>query len=248
MNGITGPLEVFEGDKGFMDAISGVFDIDWLREDLERVKRTILKRFNAEIHSQAAIQGVMDLKQRHQFCAAEVERVEIETFDVAFNIIGGGEEGDKTNSVATKEQADHSLPYVIAVAILDGDVMPAQYKLNRIMREDVQNLLRRVSVTASPAYSQRFPDEMPCRIRVVLRDGRSLTKESRDYPGFVSQPMSWEMACNKFNLVAAPYTTDADRKAITNAVANLENVRVRDLMALLTSVRVPAKVGSREHA
>lgn len=42
-NSITGPLEVFEGDKGVMDAIAGVFDIDWLREDLDRVKRTISK-------------------------------------------------------------------------------------------------------------------------------------------------------------------------------------------------------------
>lgn len=247
MNGITGPLEVFEGDKGFMDAISGVFGIDWLREDLERVKRTILKRFNAEIHSQVAIQGVLDLKHRHQFDATEVERIEIETFDVAFNIIGGGEEGDKTNSVISKEQADHSLPYVVAVAILDGDVMPAQYELSRILREDVQNLLRCVSVTANPAYSQRFPEEMPCRIRVILRDGRTLVKESRDYPGFVSQPMSWEMACNKFNRLSAPYTTDEERKAITNAVADLENVRARDLMRLLASVRVPP-VGSHQYA
>lgn len=104
-----------------------MFDIDWLREDLERVKRTILRRFNAEIHSQAAIQGVLDLKRRHQFSAAEVEWIEIETFDVAFHIIGAGKEGDKTSSVGTKEPADHSLPYVIAVAILDGDVMAAQY-------------------------------------------------------------------------------------------------------------------------
>lgn len=240
MNGITGPLEVFEGDKGFMDAIAGVFDIDWSREDLERVKRTILKRFNAEIHSQTAIQGVLDLKQRHQFCAAEVERIDIETFDVAFNIIGGGEEGDKTNSITTKEQADHSLPYVIAVAILDGNVMPAQYELDRIRREDVQKLLRRVSVSANPAYSQRFPDEMPCRIQVVLRDGQTLVKESRDYPGFVSQPMSWEMVAKKFNLLAAPYAAEADRKALINAVADLENTRIRDLMRLLTSVRMPA--------
>ena len=173
MNGITGPLEVFEGDKGFMDAIAGVFDIDWLREDLERVKRTILKRFNAEIHSQTTIQAVLDLKARHQFCAADVQRIDIETFDVAFNIIGGGEEGDKTNSVTSKEQADHSLPYVVAVAVLDGDVMPAQYESGRILREDVQNLLRRVSVTANPAYSQRFPDEMPCQVRVTLSDGRT---------------------------------------------------------------------------
>ena len=247
MNGITGPLEVFEGDKGFMDAISGVFDMDWHREDLERVKRTILKRFNAEIHSQAAIQGVLDLKRRHEFCAGEVERIEIETFDVAFHIIGGGEEGDKTNTVTTKEQADHSLPYVIAVAILDGDVMPAQYEPQRIHGEDVQNLLRRVSVSANPAYSQRFPEEMPCRIQVVLRDGRTLVKESRDYPGFVSQPMSWEMACNKFNLLAALYTTDAERRAVTNAVADLESTRIRDLMKLLSCVRVPSAVRTGEH-
>lgn len=247
MNGITGPMEVFEGDKGFMDAISGVFDIDWLREDLERVKRTILKRFNAEIHSQAAIQGVLDLKRRHQFGAAEVERIEIETFDVAFHIIGGGEEGDKTNSVTTKEQADHSLPYVVAVAILDGDVMPDQYRRGRILKEDAQNLLRRVSVTANPAYSLLFPEEMPCRIRVVLRDGRTLDKESRDYPGFVSHPLSWEMACDKFNRLTAPYTTDAQRNAVVNAVAGIENVRVRDLMQLLASIHAPREAGASAH-
>lgn len=247
MNGITGPLEVFEGDKGFMDAIAGVFDIDWLREDLDRVKRTILKRFNAEIHSQSAIQGVLDLKARHKLSAADVERIEIETFDVAFNIIGGGNEGDKTNSIATKEQADHSLPYIVAAAILDGDVMPAQYEPERIRQEDVQSLLRRVSVTANPAYSRRFPDEMPCQIRVVLRDGRKLVKESRDYPGFVSHPMSWEAACNKFNGLAAPYTTEAGRKEITNAIGELENGRIRDLMVLLASVRVPKKTGGRKH-
>ena len=245
-NGITGPLEVFEGDKGFMDAIGGVFDIDWLREDLDRVKRTILKRFNAEIHSQSAIQGVLDLKTRHQFCATDVERIDIETFDVAFNIIGGGEEGDKTNSVDTKEQADHSLPYVIAVAILDGDVMPAQYESARIRAEDVQSLLRRVSVTANSTYSQRFPEEMPCQIRVVLRDGRTLTKESRDYPGFVSQPMSWEVVSHKFHNLAAPFTNEGARKAITSAVADLELTRIHDLMALLASARAQ-KTESHEH-
>jgi len=246
MNGITGPLEVFEGDKGFMDAIAGVFEIDWRREDLERVKRTILKRFFAEIHSQSAIQGVLDLKARHHFSGAEVERIEIETFDVAFKIIGGGEEGDKTNSVTTKEQADHSLPYVIAVAILDGDAMPAQYVPARVRAEDVQSLLRRVSVTANSAYSQRFPEEMPCQIRVVLHDGRTLTKESRDYPGFISQPMSWEMVCNKFNRLAAPFANEAERKAITNAVADLENVRARDLTALLSSA-FASRTESHDH-
>jgi 2-methylcitrate dehydratase len=247
-NGITGPLEVFEGDKGFMDAIAGVFDIDWLREDLDRVKRTILKQFNAEIHSQAAIQGVLDLKARHHFGATDVERIDIETFDVAFNIIGGGEEGDKTSSVTTKEQADHSLPYVVAVAVLDGDVMPAEYEPDRILKEDVQSLLHRVFVTANEAYSQRFPEEMPCQIRVALRDGKTLVKESRDYPGFVSHPMTWGAACTKFNRLAETCATDAERKAITSAVSDIENLNVRELTRLLRSVRMPSKAGSRKHA
>jgi 2-methylcitrate dehydratase len=247
MNGITGPLEVFEGEKGFMDAISGVFDIDWLREDLDRVKRTILKRYNAEIHSQAAIQAVLDLHKRHQFCPTEIERIDIETFDVAFNIIGGGEEGDKTTSVRTKEQADHSLPYVIAAAILDGDVMPAQYQPERIQREDVQQLLRRVSITPNSTYSQRFPDELPCRIQVVLRNRETFIKEGRDYPGFVSQPMSWEMARGKFNQLMTPYTSQEERNAIAGAISEFENTRIRELMQLLACVRVPPAVGSKTH-
>lgn len=247
-NGITGPLEVCEGDKGFMDAIAGVFDIDWLREDLERVKRTILKRYNAEIHSQSAIQGVLDLKQRHNFRPEQIEKVNIETFDVAFNIIGGGEEGDKTESINTKERADHSLPYILAVAILDGDVMPAQYEEARIRRSDVQQLLRRVIVRKNPAYSQRFPEEMPCRIEVLLRNGQKFDRESRDYPGFLSQPMDWEMICKKFNVLAEPHTTAAQRQAIIDAVANLETTRIRDLTQLMSNLHAQSNAGAKQYA
>ena len=69
----------------------------------------------------------------------------METFDVAYHIIGGGDEGDKT-LVSTKEEADHSLPYLISVALLDGQVMPEQYTTERINRRDVQELLNKVSV------------------------------------------------------------------------------------------------------
>src|SRR5262249_7006216 len=104
--GITGPPEVFEGNKGFMDVIAGRYEIDWSKEDLERVTRTIVKKYNAEIHSQSALEGTIELKRENEISAEEVERIEIEIFDVAHNIIGGGEEGDKT-IVRTQEQADH---------------------------------------------------------------------------------------------------------------------------------------------
>ncbi len=145
MRGITGPGEVFEGNKGFMDAISGQFSLDWSKENLEKITQTVVKRYNAEIHSQATIEGVLELKHEQHLTASDIRTIDIETFDVAYNIIGGGEEGEKF-TVRTKEEADHSLPYIVAVAILDDQVLPAQYLPERIQQSDVQSLLRKVKI------------------------------------------------------------------------------------------------------
>jgi hypothetical protein len=60
--------------------------------------------------------------------------------------------------------------------------------------------------------------------------------------------MSWEMVSKKFNLLAAGSAAEAERNALINAVADLENTRIRDLMRLLTSIGVPSGVGSAKHA
>ena len=135
--GLTGPREVFEGAQGFMDVIAGPFTIDWAHENLELVTQTILKRYNAEIHSQSALEGILQLRERHHPRPEDIDWVRVEIFDVAYNIIGGGAEGDK-RLVRTKEEADHSLLYLLAVALLDGEVTPAQYAPERIRRDDVQ--------------------------------------------------------------------------------------------------------------
>ena len=232
--GITGPLEVFEGNKGFIDAIAGPFHIDWPSEDLERVTRTVIKRHNAELHAQTAIDAALELKRQHRFAAADVDRIDVETFDVAYKIIGGGEEGDKS-IVCTKEEADHSLPYLIAVAILDNEVLPPQFAPDRIQRADVQQLLCRVSVRSNPAYSQRFPDEMPARVAVTLRDGRTLSREIREYPGLNGPPLTWKQVFRKFEQLSADRTTADERRAIADGVHNLDAIRVSDLTRLLAA-------------
>ncbi len=234
-HGITGPLEVFEGNKGFMEAIAGKFSIDWSREDLERVTRTIVKRFNAEVHSQSAAEGILELKAETGFTGDQVASIEIEIFDVAFNIIGGGEEGSKYG-VKTKEEADHSLQYIVSAAILDGNVMPSAYEPERILRNDIQALHRKVVVRPKKEYSDRFPNEMPCHITVRLKDGRILEKEKRDYEGFVTRPMSWATAEAKFHTLASPFAPEGLRKQITKALANLENLETADLLKLLAKI------------
>jgi len=232
MRGITGPLEVFEGNKGFMDVIAGRFEIDWSQEDLEKVTETILKKYNAEIHSQSAIEGILELKKNQSFTANEMKGVDLEIFDVAYHIIGGGEEGNKS-AVSTKEQADHSLPYLLSVAILDDQVMPEQYRQERIGRKDVQDLLRKIRVRPSEAYSQRFPKEMPCRLTLTLNDGRIFVKEKSDYEGFLTRPMQWETVVKKFEQLSAPYASSPLRQQMVDAVAHLEMIQISELMGLL---------------
>jgi 2-methylcitrate dehydratase len=234
MRGITGPLEVFEGNKGLMDAITGHFELDWAQENLEAVRRTSVKKYNAEFHSQSVLEGILELRAAQHIHPEEVERVKIDIFDVAYHIIGGGEEGDK-QQVHTKEEADHSLPYMVAVALLDGDVSPAQYVPECIVREDVQSLLRRVIIQPDEALSKRFPAEMPCRIQIRLKDGRTLSIEKQDYEGFYTRPMSWEKAVAKFERLAAPYTDAAQRAALVETVAHLETREVAQLTMLLSA-------------
>jgi len=232
MGGITGPLEVFEGTKGWMQAVSGDFDIDWSREDLERVRRTIVKKYNAEIHSQSAIEGLLEMMKEEGFLGEEVDRIHVAIFDVAHLIIGGGAEGDKT-VVRTKEEADHSLPYILAVAAMDGKVMPAQYAEARIGRDDVQSLLHRVTVVPDPEYTERFPGEHACRITVYLKDGREIRREKRDYEGFHTRPMGWERVEEKFHALSREVLPPGHRDRIVKAVRQLEHLTVREFTSLL---------------
>ncbi len=240
MRGITGPPEVFEGNKGFMDSISGKFEIDWSKENLERVTRTIIKKYNAEVHSQSSIEGILELKKEQGFRPEDIEKLEIEVFDVAYNIIGGGEEGEKKH-IRTKEEADHSLPYIVAVATLDGTVMPEQYYPERIVKSDVQNLLQKISVRPREDYSRRFPNEMPSHLIVHLKGGRVVEKEKRDYEGFFTRPMGWERAVEKFNSLSARYVDKNLQKEIVDCVSKMEDLYATDLTGLLAKIPDPKR-------
>jgi 2-methylcitrate dehydratase len=236
-SGITGPAAVFEGNKGFKETIAGPFDIDWLSEDLERVQRTIIKKYNAEIHAQSALDAALEIRAQPGFSADAVRVVRLTTFGVAHQIIGGGEEGDK-RIVRTKEEADHSLPYMLAVALIDGEVQPQQYSSARIAAKDTQDLLRKVIVVPDAALSARFPQALPARLEVELQNGTRFYAERDDYHGFHTWPFDWKAAREKFDRLTRNFITDAERNAIADVIATLDERPVTALTSLLRGIRV----------
>lgn len=232
MQGITGPEEVFEGNKGFKDSIAGDFSIDWNQEDLEKVRQTIIKKYNAEIHSQATLEGVQELMAENKINPTEIEKIVLNTFDVAYNIIGGGEEGEK-KTIRKKEEADHSLPYMISAMILDGNVLPAQYLPERIVRGDIQELLQKIQVNEKKEYSDLFPDKMASDLTITLHSGKEFHVKKYDYEGFHTRLASWETVIEKFNNLTKQLTDEKQRRRIIEIVKNLEDYTIRELMGSL---------------
>ncbi len=239
MRGVTGPLGVIEGPLGVVDSITGPIDIDWNRENLEKVLDVSIKKYNSGLHAQTAIEGVLEMKAEHGFSPEDVERIDITTYERAHFIMGGGMGGDR-QVVPNKETADHSMPYVLAVALLDGHVMPAQYEDERIQKEDVQTLLRKVFCSHADEITDRYPAQTPCQFRTALKDGTVHTKEKSDYEGFFAHPMSWDTVVGKFEALSERHTDSALRGEIADAVSRLESIQARELADLLGRVKEAA--------
>jgi 2-methylcitrate dehydratase len=115
-------------------------------------------------------------------------------------------------------------------------VSPAQLTPDRIVRPDVQDLLRRISIHANDAYSARFPTSMPCDISITLRDGRQYRTVVTGYAGLGAPALSWEAVREKFEELSAGQATVGLRGDIADAVQHLDDVQVSDLTALLAKV------------
>jgi len=230
-NGMEGPVNLFEGQKGWKQIISGEFDIE-LDPGCERVFDTMTKRYVAETYAQSAVEGVIELAEAHDLEHEEIESIHLDTFHGAKLIIGGGE-GDR-HEVETKAQADHSLPYMLAAALIDREMTNTAYDPDRIQRDDVQSLLRTVTVEEDADLTDRFESgEMPANLTVTLAGGKTHEVQKDDFQGHPNSPMDWEQVEEKFELMTRDRYGQQRRSEIIQTVKNLEQYEVADLVGLL---------------
>src|ERR1700749_659258 len=230
--GVQGPLQVVEGPLGIDHLLRMKINIDWDKQGYEGVTESPIKKYNSMTHTQSAVHCMVELARQKRLDPNKIVSIEAEVFQLAFDFAGGGLYGvDKV--IRTKEQADHSLPYLLAVALLDGDVMPAQFAPDRIMRADVQRLLKKVSVRPNQEFTAQYPAKMPANITVRLQDGKVIEHEVQDFPGLASHPFTWQDSVEKFDRLVTGRVDGGLSREIKDAVRSLENIQVRQLMQLL---------------
>src|SRR6202795_689411 len=245
--GGEGPLQVIEGPLGIDHLLRMKINIDWDKQGYEGVVESTIKKYNSMIHTQSAVHCMVELARQDKIAPDKVVSIEAEVFQLAFDFAGGGLYGtDKV--IRIKEHADHSLPYLLAVALLDGDVMPAQFKPERIIKPDVQGLLKKVSVRPNHEFTEVYPGKMPAKITVRLQDGNVIEHEVRDYPGLASHPFTWEDAIHKFDALVAGRVDEGLSAEIKDAAHSVEKSTARALMKLLGSVKTGQETASSSKA
>jgi 2-methylcitrate dehydratase len=242
--GITGPLRLFEGPNGLVRMFDQPLEVNWDDTSLDVIHQTIMKKFCSLIHGQPVLEATLALKREHGLSSDEIDEVVCDIFQTGFDIAGGGSFGPKDNP-QSKEQADYNLKYLIAAALLDGEVGPAQLEAARVQAGDAQALLRRVTVKPDAEFTAQYPDALNTRVTIKCKDGRVLTREHVGFGGGLDNPFTWERTVEKFHWLSEQYADEALRKQIIDLVSSLDERPISELMQLLAKVsrepRFPAK-------
>lgn len=233
--GFTGPLRLFEGPNGLVRMFDQPIDVNWEDPSLEVVHQTVMKKYCSLIHGQPVLEATLALKRAHGLAGSDVENVTCDIFQMGYDIAGGGGFGAKDDP-QTKEQADYNLKYLIAAALLDDEVGPAQLEPARVQAADAQALLKRVTVRPDAAFSAQYPQALNTRVTIRCRDGRVVSKEHVGFEGGLDNPFTWERTVEKFNWLSEPYADSILRGQIVELVSRLEEHTIAELMQLLTQV------------
>jgi len=230
--GMTGPAPIFEGQMGFEKQLGvSLGNVgEKFKGAPEMILKTSIKFWPAEYHSQSAIEAALFLR-KEVGDASKIKRVVIESHDAAVDIIGSEPEKWKPK---TRETADHSLPYITAIALIDGEITDKQFEPRRFKDPEVLKFLKNVKVERNTELSDMYPDAVANIVHVELADGRRLTKRV-DYPlGHAKNPLKDSQVEDKFFALVEPVLGRGRAKKIIEIVWKLDQTEsVDELMRAL---------------
>src|SRR5215831_15693637 len=231
--GYSGPEHVIDGKEG----LTHVFKPDWklnlLTDGLGeswRITQCGMKAFPTEALTHTPISAVLDLVKSNDLLPEQVEKIQIRSLARAADILSDPSKYDPR----TKETADHSLPYVIAAALMDRQVTPAQFEMKKIMDPVIREQLQKVEVVADPEVEKVFPALQRVVVNITTTDGRMCSKQL-DYPkGDPRNPLTDAEIEEKFRALADGVLSKKAQDKLIAAIWALEKCpSVSKLMALM---------------
>ena len=221
--GYTGSVEVIEGKEGLYEVLNNV---EWSTETLldglgEKflITQCGYKAFPTEALTHQPITAALNICQAHDLAAEDVAEVHVRTTTRGADILSDPSKYKPT----TKETADHSLPYCIAAAIADGNVLPSSFDEEKLRDPRIWELLPKIKVVADPEIDALFPGVKRAIVRITTTDGASYEEQVDHAKGRPQNPMSDDEIVAKFQANAAAVLTPERQDQVIEATWALED-------------------------
>ena len=216
--GFTGPTAVFEGAGGMFEAI-GRFE--WpLPEHGEMIGLTHTKSLPVCYHGQSPVLAAIKLRERVD--VSRIETVEVDTYHAGFVMMGNE---PSRWAPDTRETADHSLPYCVAVGLLDGAVTNDSFTEARLRDPAIASVMRKVKVREDEKLNAVYPEAPAGRVTLKTTSGEVHTLEVMYPTGNAKNPMSDDEIEQKFHGLLKDRLSAQRRDAALKALWDLENAR-----------------------
>ncbi len=216
--GVTGSLDVIEGEAGFGKAMSNGPDWEQALSTLGRdfhVTQMTFKNHACCGHTFAAIDGALALQKRMKLAAREIERIRVGSYRAAKEVSG-------YESPRTDAEARFSLKYVVATALTHGSVRLAAFEPARLNDAATRDLMDRIEVAIDPELDAAFPKQRAARVEIVARDGRRESFLQPTRVGDPDAPLSDAQLDDKFLELAGPVLGESEARRLLARLWRLE--------------------------
>src|SRR5215831_5092401 len=235
-DGFSGPEHMIDGKEGLFAVFHNVqykgqpatFDGEALVKDLPtspkshyRILDCGMKSFPIEALSHAPLTAMMKTVKEHKIQANEVKEIKVEVIARAADILGDPHKYRPDS----KETADHSLPYCMAVGLVDGMVTPLQFKEARVLDKSLIPIMDKVKVVANDEFEALFPKFQPSRVTITTNDGKQHATRVDVPKGDPRDPMTEEEIAVKFNALGKDVIGDDQRKKLQHCIMSLDTAK-----------------------
>jgi len=238
--GYSGPVEVFEGKESLFEVLSNVkWNSNALTGRLGEeflITQCCVKAFPTEALTHQPITATLEIMRENRIDSREVTEVLVETTKRGADILSDQSKYHPT----TKETADHSLPYCIAVAISKGNVLPSDFEEKALEDQSVLQLLPKIKVIANPEIDAVFPNVKRAIVTIMTKDGRTFKKQEDFARGEPERPLSEQELLAKFHSNAQAALSKKQRGELIQATLTIDQYNdVRKYVSLLVRAGTP---------
>ncbi len=225
--GLTGPPHVFDGKGAVWDTVTDRFDLGHIGVPVDGKtvpERVSHKFFPCSTESQGPLALMLDL--RKTIAPADIASMTVTVTDVSWHLGAGERTPDNRRwDPPTKDVANHSLPYLLAKALVDGPITTSSFTLDAVRDPSLRPLMQKITVNKSDEFSARRKSthEENAVIEIALSDGSTIRRESRHPRGHAANPMTDDELTQKFDGSVAAVLSASAHAELRDRLWNLPN-------------------------